>query len=195
MTPLGILFPKKTRPARSHSIPQTTKREKKLFQLSQYENSLFRIPGDEIAIKYVKDHIDRIWREKPVYLHGDFHPGNLIYTPEGSVGVIDFNRWETGDPYEEFYKLQCFGTEVSVPYCIGQIDAYFDDCIPEDFWTANAVYAAQASLFSIKWAEKFGQSDIDGMIKRAKAAFRDYDGFQLTVPKWYTNKYQSLSEQ
>ena len=56
-------------------------------------------------------------------------------------------------------------------------------------------YAAQASLFSIKWAEKFGQSDIDGMIKRAKAAFWDYDGFQLTVPKWYTNKYQSLSEQ
>lgn len=61
---------------------------------------------------------------------------------------------KVGDPYEEFYKLESFGTEVSIPYCIGQIDAYFNDSVPMDFWIANAVYVAQASLYSIKWAEK-----------------------------------------
>ena len=37
-----------------------------------------------------------------MYQHGDFHPGNLIYMENGEIGVIDFNRWEVGDPYEEF---------------------------------------------------------------------------------------------
>lgn len=183
-------------PLEKEDLPQTTKREKKLFQLSQYENSRVRIPGDEIAVSYVKNHIDCIWREKPVYQHGDFHPGNLICTPDGSIGVIDFNRWEVGDPYEEFYKLQSFGTEVSVPYCIGQIDAYFESegSIPESFWTANAVYVAHASLNSIKWAEKFGQAEIDGMVRRARNTFRDYDDFRLTVPKWYTDADRAVPE-
>ena len=120
-------------------------------------------------------------------MHGDFHPGNLIYMQDGSIGVIDFNRWEVGDPYEEFYKLESFGIEISVPYCIGQIDAYFNDNVPEDFWTANAVYVAQASLFSIKWAEKFGQADVDGMVRRARASMKNFDNFNLSVPKWYSN--------
>lgn len=172
-------------PLAEEDIPAATKKEKKLLQLSRYEASDLRIPQDETAILYVKENIDRIWQKPPVYLHGDFHPGNLIYTEDSSLGVIDFNRWEVGDPYEEFYKLESFGTEVSIPYCIGQIDAYFDDSVPMDFWRANAVYVAQASLFSIKWAEKFGRRDIDRMVERANRAFDDFDRFRRIIPKWY----------
>ena len=175
-------------PLDSADVPATTKREKKLTQLGRYEESGVRISGDEVAVAYVKENINSIWNKTPVYMHGDFHPGNLIYVPDGSIGVIDFNRWEVGDPYEEFYKLESFGIEISVPYCIGQIDAYFDDDVPEDFWTANAVYVAQASLFSIKWAEKFGQAEIDGMVRRARASMMNFDDFMITVPKWYFGK-------
>ena len=178
-------------PVEPEDMPQKTKKEKKLQQLARYEDSNLRIPVDETAIQYVKDHMDEIWRKAPVYQHGDFHPGNLIYRNDGNIGVIDFNRWEVGDPYEEFYKLESFGAEVSIPYCIGQIDAYFDDDIPADFWRTNAVYVAHASLFSIKWAEKFGQQDIDGMVRRAKRALEDFDNFTRTVPKWYTEKYRT----
>lgn len=169
-------------------VPATTKREKKLVQLARYEESNVRISGDEIAVAYVKENINSIWRKTPAYMHGDFHPGNLIYMQDGSIGVIDFNRWEVGDPYEEFYKLESFGIEISIPYCIGQIDAYFNDDVPENFWTANAVYVAQASLFSIKWAEKFGQDEIDGMVRRARASMKNFDNFNLSVPKWYSGK-------
>ena len=181
----GILKQIHSVPLAEEDVPEATKREKKLLQLARYEASDLRIPHDGIAIKYVKENIDRIWQKPPVYLHGDFHPGNLIYTGDSSVGVIDFNRWEVGDPYEEFYKLESFGTEVSIPYCIGQIDAYFDDSIPMDFWEANAVYVAQAALFSIKWAERFGQREIDGMVRRANRAFSDFDCFERIIPKWY----------
>lgn len=175
-------------PVALEDIPTQTKKAKKLTQLVRYEESEVRIAGDETAVQYVKDNIDKLWLEPPVYMHGDFHPGNLILTPKKSLGVIDFNRWEVGDPYEEFYKLESFGVEVSVPYCIGQIDAYFDDEVPMQFWETLAVYVAHASLFSIKWAEKFGQEDIDGMVRRCLAAFEHYDGFCKVVPSWYKER-------
>lgn len=175
-------------PLEKEDIPKETKKSKKLFQLSQYEQSNLKIAGDIHAISYVKENIDFIWKQKPVYLHGDFHPGNLIYREDGRIGVIDFNRWEVSDPYEEFYKLESFGVEVSIPYCIGQIDAYFNDAVPDDFWKTNAVYVAQSSLFSIKWAEKFGQKDIDAMIARAKNAFADFEDFKIEIPRWYLSQ-------
>ena len=175
-------------PLEEEDVPIKTKKEKKLLQLAKYEESGLRIPDDEIAIRYVKENIDQIWKKPPAYLHGDFHPGNLIYMQDGPIGVIDFNRWEVGDPFEEFYKLENFGIESSIPFCIGQIDAYFDDSVPMDFWIANAVYVAQASLFSIKWAEKFGQKEIDGMVARAKRAFADFDGFKKIIPCWYSER-------
>ena len=187
----GILRKIHAVPLDPEDVPAGTKKPKKLRQLAMYEGSNLRIPGDETAIRYVKENIDRIWKEEPVYLHGDFHPGNLIYTPEGSLGVIDFNRWEVGDPYEEFYKLESFGREVSVPYCVGQIDAYFGDAVPQEFWQALAVYVAHASLYSIKWAEKFGQDEIDGMVCRCRTAFADYDGFRVCIPKWYSEKHRA----
>lgn len=166
-------------------IPTNTKADKKILQLLRYESSNVRVANDEIAVKYVKENIHKIWKEKPVYQHGDFHPGNLIYMENGEIGVIDFNRWEVGDPYEEFYKLESFARELSIPYCIGQIQAYFDNNIPEDFWSILAVYVAHASLFSIKWAEKFGQTDIDAMVERCMVAFEDYDYFRRDIPVWY----------
>lgn len=176
-------------PVEPQDMPSNTKKEKKMKQLMRYENSTVRIANDEVALAYVKANIDKIWGEKPVYLHGDFHPGNLILTPKHTIGVIDFNRWEVGDPYEEFYKLQSFGVEQSIPYCIGQIDAYFEDDVPENFWEVLAVYVAHASLYSIKWAEKFGQEEIDGMVKRCEEAFSHYDGFKKIIPDWYGNTY------
>ncbi len=174
-----------------NDIPTKTKKDKKLRQLLQYEMSLLRVPNDETAINFVKENIDKIWRKNPVYMHGDFHPGNLIYLNNGTIGVIDFNRWEVGDPYEEFYKLESFGIEISVPYCVGQIDAYFNNNVPDDFWLAQAVYVAHASLYSIKWSEKFGQKEIDGMVRRCMATFENYDYFRSYIPKWYLKYHNS----
>ena len=172
-------------PVDPEDLPSGTKREKKLRQLARYEQSRVRIAEDGDAVRFVKDNLHLIWRERPVYQHGDFHPGNLIRQPDGSIGVIDFNRWEVGDPYEEFCRLQSFGREVSVPYCVGQIDAYFGDAAPEAFWQTLAVYAAHTSLFSILWAESFGPAEVEGMIRRCRLALDDFDGFRTPVPRWY----------
>lgn len=172
-------------PLEQDDVPTETKIPKKKLQLTSYLESDVRIAGDEVAVQFLKEHMDEIWSVPPVYLHGDFHPGNLVLGKDGEIGVIDFNRWEVGDPYEEFYKLQSFGIELSIPYCIGQIDAYFNYEVPKNFFRILAVYVAHASLYSIKWAERFGQEDVDDMVKRCRAAFEDYDDFARVIPKWY----------
>ncbi|OAA83814.1 aminoglycoside phosphotransferase family protein [Clostridium ljungdahlii] len=176
-----------------HSIPVdredialVNKIPKKLLQLQRYENSSLRIPNDEIAIDFIKNNIHMMCRLYPVYEHGDFHMGNLIYTPDRNIGVIDFNRWECGDRYEEFYKVQSFDIENSIAFSVGQIQGYFKGDPPIDFWKTQAVYVAHSSLYSIKWAEKFGQEQVYEMKKRCFQAFRDYDDFNLTIPKWYS---------
>jgi aminoglycoside phosphotransferase (APT) family kinase protein len=179
-------------PLRGADIPSETKKPKKLRQLSSYEASSVRVPGDEPVIRFVRENIDSIWLEKPAYLHGDFHPGNLVFSGDG-IGVIDFNRWEIGDPYEEFYKLESFGREVSVPFARGQIDAYFGGEVPEGFWKALAVYSAHASLYSIKWAERFGRDEIEGMVRRYYTAMEDFEGFTRIVPKWYSGALPAFS--
>lgn len=163
-------------------LPKT---EKKIKQLERYLNSSVRAANDESAVRYVRENFYKMETETFVYQHGDFHPGNLIYMPDGNIGVIDFNRWEAGDPYEEFLKLQSFGVEVSIPYCVGQIDEYFDDKVPMKFWETLAVYVAHTSLYSIAWAEKFGQADVDGMLRRWDKACHDYDDFRKVIPGWY----------
>ncbi|AJH00541.1 aminoglycoside phosphotransferase [Clostridium beijerinckii] len=179
-------------PVEPQDVPFVNKISKKLLQLQMYENSSVRISNDEIAIAFVKNNIDMLCKSSPAYEHGDFHIGNLIYTPDKTIGVIDFNRWECGDKYEEFYKIQSFNIEHSIAFSVGQIQGYFNGNPPIDFWKVHAVYVAHASLYSIKWAESFGQKEVDGMTKRCLQAFDHYDNFNLIIPKWYSqneNKY------
>lgn len=169
-------------------IPEVNKISKKLRQLQHYENSKYRIANDEIAINYVKENISLLCKGKSVYKHGDFHAGNLIYTPEKNIGVIDFNRWECGDPYEEFYNVQSFDVDLSIPFSIGQLQGYFHGEPPLDFWRVQAVYVAHASLYSIEWAVKYGKEDIDNMTKICQRTFEDYSGFHILIPKWYDKR-------
>lgn len=172
-------------PVDPQDIPPVTKVAKKRLQLSLYLADDQRMGDDAPVLDFVQKHLDAICLLPPVYEHGDFHPGNLILTPQGKLGVIDFNRWECGDRYEEFYKLQSFGIQLSVPYCAGQLHGYFGGEPPQDFWLAQAVYVAHSSLFSITWAKPFGQQEIDGMKQRYHAAMQDYQGFTRLIPRWY----------
>ena len=72
-----------------------------------------------------------------------------------------------------------------MPYCLGQIRAYFDDDVPDSFWQAQAVYVAHASLYSILWARPFGEKDVAGMVRRCELAMADYEGFSRLVPRWF----------
>ncbi|WP_150275912.1 phosphotransferase family protein [Paenibacillus tepidiphilus] len=156
-----------------------------LRRIGQYEACPYRLEGDGRVIAYVRENIGLISHTRKVYRHGDFHVGNLLYTPDGGIGVIDFNRWDSGDYVEEFYKLQFFDREVSPAFARGKLDGYFAGPVPEEFWRRHALYVAYAALFSIVWSIPFGADDIAGMQQRGRQAMEDYAGFTAYIPRWY----------
>ncbi|MGL5415962.1 MAG: aminoglycoside phosphotransferase family protein [Clostridium sp.] len=176
------------------NIIPNDKREKMLEKLIRYENCKNRVKEDKFAIDFVRNNIGKINLSSPVYKHGDYHVGNLVLTTGGNIGVIDFNRWEYGDRVEEFYKIQSFDVEVSIPFSIGQLHGYFGGEPSLEFWNTLSIYVAYTSVNSIAWAEKFGEYEIKGMKKRCIDAFVDYNNFKDIIPKWYeTNKQKYIN--
>lgn len=165
---------------------------KLLKKLRKYENSKYRIINDKGIIGYIEDNVNIISTLNSVYKHGDFHIGNLIYTDKKDIGLIDFNRWKCGNPYEEFYKLQNFTVSKSISFAIGQLKGYFNGEPPIKFWKTQAVYVAHGALYGIEWATEFGQKDIDNMTKICYEVLNDYDNFNLLIPKWYSNNKKRL---
>ncbi|UQZ34890.1 aminoglycoside phosphotransferase [Paenibacillus sp. PK3_47] len=176
-----------------HSLPcagtpdewEQAMQAKILRRIQEYEECPYRVEGDGQAIAFVKKHVSLIHQVAKVYQHGDFHIGNLIHTPEGGIGVIDFNRWDIGDYAEEFCKLQIFDRERSIPFALGRLKGYFGGEPPEEFWKRQALYVAYVSLFSIQWAVPFGAEDIEGMQIRCRQALEDYRNFTTWIPRWY----------
>ncbi len=62
------------------------------------------------------------------------------------------------------------------------------------FCKEGKLFRKVASLYSIRWAEKFGQEEIDGMVVRCCMVFEDYEDFKRYIPKWYTEKYKKSAE-
>lgn len=157
----------------------------KLKKISNYEKSYVRVDGDEQAIKYVRENIEILYNTEPTYKHGDFHSGNLIYTNDGELGLIDFNRINCGDRYEDFNKIATIDIDVSVPFAIGVVDGYFEKEPSEEFWKILSVYVAQMSMTAINWAEKFGIEEIQIMQDNCRKAFSYYNNFTQIIPTWY----------
>ncbi|MDT2782732.1 aminoglycoside phosphotransferase family protein [Vagococcus fluvialis] len=122
---------------------------KKERQLNQYIEGNYQLPHEDEVISYVKNRLETIKTQKIVKQHGDFHPGNLILTPQNNIVVIDFNRWDLGDPFEEFLKISLFTVETSPVFALGQIEGYFNNQIPDIFWEQLKFYSLHTSLFSI----------------------------------------------
>lgn len=177
-----------------HSIKVSIEEKKKNYCIKNkildrtnfYENQSLRVDGDIHAIDFIKNNIESLTTSTPCYKHGDFHIYNLILTPHETIGIIDFNRWRIGDKYEEFYKIQSFEVEVSVPFSIGKIHGYFNNNPPKEFWSIHAVYVAYSSIYSIVWAKSFGDKEINDMKKRCVNALLDYNNFDTLIPNWYT---------
>lgn len=176
-----------------HSLPAPSEqpdweqrmRRKFEVHLQRYRDSGLQVPGDQVALAFVADNLQRLSGRPQVLQHGDYHVGNMILGPDGRLGIIDFNRWDYGDPYEDFYKLAFFSRERSIPFCRGQVAGYFPEGVPEQFFPLLALYVADVMLFSAVWAIPFGPAEVEGMLRRAEMIMADYQGFQTAIPGWW----------
>jgi len=144
------------------------------------------IPGREQMIAYINSHRHLLNNRSQCMQHGDYHCGNLVLTPDHHVDVIDFNRFDVAEPWEEFNRI-VWCAQASPLFASGRINGYFHEegAVPSDFFPLVTMYILSNQLSSLPWAIPFGQKEIDVMLKQAKEVLSWYDGCTRDVPNWY----------
>ncbi len=115
------------------------KYKKYLQALEEYETDFIDIKQ---VLTFVETHKHLLQDRPVVFLHDDFHPANLMFYRNEFRAVIDFARFDFGDPIHDFYKLPLFTVDTSVPFAVGQIHGYCEGEPPLHFWKLYALYAS-----------------------------------------------------
>lgn len=118
------------------------------------------------------------------FQHGDYHIGNMMVDTKNQLQIIDFDRYDFGDPWEEFNRI-VWSARISGYFASGIIDGYFDQKPPMEFWKLLALYISINTLSSIPWAIPFGTEQIEIMEKLAAEVLAYYDNMNRPVPSWY----------
>lgn len=153
-------------------------------KIEMYNNCPLKYENGQAFIAYIEANRHLLKNRPRVYQHGDFHDGNLMIDNNGHIVVVDFDREDYGDPWEEFNRI-VWCAQSSPKFATGMIDGYFDGEVPMEFWKLLALYISSNSLSSLPWAIPFGQGEIDVMTKQAKDILGWYDGMKNVVPSWY----------
>ncbi|MEC2342624.1 phosphotransferase family protein [Paenibacillus barengoltzii] len=181
-----------------HSIPAPVDQEpwessfnrKVDRKIKQYHDCGVKMVGDEQIIAYIEANRHYLSERPQCFQHGDYHVGNMIISPEGELWIIDFNRWDYGDPWEEFNRI-VWSAKVSPHFATGQIHGYFHGNPPDEFFTLLALYIGTNALSSIPWAIPFGEVEVAVMQQQARDVLTWFDGMRNPVPAWYLSDFKS----
>lgn len=154
-------------------------------KIAMYENcSLKYESGGESFLEYIRQNRHLLAGRPQSYQHGDYHVGNMMIDKRGSLIIIDFDRDDFGDPWEEFNRI-VWCAQAAPAFASGMADGYFDGNIPMDFWRLLALYICSNTLSSLPWAIPFGEAEIQVMRNQASQVLQWYDGMNQVVPSWY----------
>ncbi len=142
-------------------------------------------PCQERIERFVEDNLHLMKDVRASFQHDDYHPGNLIIHDGRFSGVIDFNRFDWGDPLHDFYKVPMFTAPISVPFANGQVAGYFDGSIPDDFWLRYNLYVAMCFHSSLVWAYHCDRDSPDRWHHRLKMMAEMHDFKSGGTPSWY----------
>lgn len=54
---------------------------------------------------YIVEYIHLLKTSPVCFQHDDLHTQNMIVTDQGDLSIIDFDSYDWGDPWEEYFKL------------------------------------------------------------------------------------------
>ena len=177
---------------RIHSIPAPADAEDWEIRFNRkidrkimtYGECPLKYENGQAFINFINENRHLLKNRPQVYQHGDYHIGNMMIDRGGQIHVIDFNRSDFGDPWEEFNRI-VWCAQASPRFATGMVDGYFNNNVPIEFWKLLALYIASNTLSSLYWAIPFGETEIDVMVNQAAEVLSWYDNMRCPVPTWY----------
>lgn len=181
---------------RIHSIPAAKEQEewgsrfnrKTDKKIEKYRTCGIKFNGDDKIIDYIENHRQLFFGRPQCYQHGDYHVGNMVISLDNTLSIIDFNRFDFGDPWEEFNRIVWSAT-VSPHFATGQLNGYFGGRPPIEFFKLLAFYIASNTLSSIYWAIPFGENEITIMKNQAKDVLSWFNDMKNPIPTWYVENF------
>ena len=163
-------------------------------KIKMYTDCPLRFEGDHLLLDYIAAN-RHLLRDRPqTFQHGDYHIGNMMLTYEDGtpkIVIIDFDRYDFGDPWEEFNRI-VWCAQAAPVFATGLVDGYFgvneQTAVPMEFWRLLALYISSNMLSSIPWAIPFGEGEIQTMMSQARDVLAWYDNMKNPVPTWYKAK-------
>ena len=175
-----------------HSMPAPAMKEdwearfnrKMDYKIQKYNECPLKYENGQAFIDCINENRYLLKDRPQVYQHGDYHIGNMMIGRDKKLYIIDFNRNDYGDPWEEFNRI-VWGAQKSSLFASGMVNGYFENNVPLEFWKLLALYISSNTLSSVPWAIPFGEEQIGVMVNQAKEVLEWYENMKNPVPAWY----------
>ncbi len=158
------------------------------YKIKKYGECHIKYENGQAYINYINENRHLLKNRPQVYQHGDYHIGNMMIDRNGRLHIIDFNRNDYGDPWEEFNRIVWCAQKAPL-FASGMVNGYFDGDVPLEFWKLLALYISSNILSSVYWAISFVQDEVDTMLNQAKEVLSWYDNMRNPIPTWYCKGY------
>jgi aminoglycoside phosphotransferase (APT) family kinase protein len=172
-------------PAPADALPWEPRFNAKIDRkMAMYKECPLKYDGGEVFMCYLSENRHLLAHRPQSYQHGDYHIGNMMITTEGVLTVIDFDKDDYGDPWEEFNRI-VWSAQAAPDFARGMVDGYFGGDVPMEFWELLALYIGSNVLGSLPWAIPFGEKEVSVMRSQAVQVLQWYDNMKNVVPTWY----------
>ena len=174
-----------TLPAPEDAEPWAERFNKKIDRkIAMYEACPLKYEGGEAFLRHIEKARHLLTNRPQSFQHGDYHTGNMMVDKNGNLTIIDFEKYDFGDPWEEFNRIG-WCAQLSPAFSSGLVDGYFGGQVPMDFWNLLALYICSNAVGSLPWAIPFGAQEIQVMRTQAAEILQWYDNFTTVIPNWY----------
>lgn len=156
-------------------------------RIQAYIDEGVHFDGDNSILEFLEENKELIRMRPQCYLHGDYHMGNMIYTPDNHIKIIDWHTVDFdnyGDPWYEFNRI---GLEYP-DFASGQVEGYFRGSVPNDFWRLLLYYLAASAITSVVWAKYWAPEEYHNIIQLNQNILKAFDGMKALEPEWYIKK-------
>lgn len=157
-------------------------------KIAMYENCELKYEcGGDAFLTYLANNRHLLRNRPQCCQHGDYHVGNMMIDRSGTLTIIDFEKEDVGDPWEEFNRI-VWSAQTAPAFASGMVDGYFNGAVPLEFWKLLALYICSNTLGSLPWAIPFGEKEISVMQRQAADVLHWYDGMKQVIPGWYCRR-------